>query len=48
MRLNLFKAIPFVLAAGFVQAQTLPQAMQQALDVHPEIQAGVNLSLIHI
>lgn len=42
MRLHLFKAIPFVLAASFVQAQTLPQAMQQALDVHPEIQAGVN------
>lgn len=42
MRLHLFKVIPFVLAASFVQAQTLPQAMQQALDVHPEIQAGVN------
>ena len=42
MRLHLFKAIPFALAASFVQAQTLPQAMQQALDVHPEIQAGVN------
>ena len=42
MRLHLFKAIPFVLAASFVQAQTLPQAMQQAMDVHPEIQAGVN------
>jgi outer membrane protein, adhesin transport system len=40
--LHLLKAIPFVLAASFVQAQTLPQAMQQALDVHPEIQAGVN------
>ncbi|WPN98475.1 TolC family outer membrane protein [Pseudomonas sp. MUP55] len=42
MRLHLLKAIPFVLAASFVNAQTLPQAMQQALDVHPEIQAGVN------
>ncbi|WP_439863572.1 TolC family outer membrane protein [Pseudomonas antarctica] len=42
MRLHLFMAIPFVLAASFVKAQTLPQAMQQALDVHPEIQAGVN------
>ncbi|WP_300632104.1 TolC family outer membrane protein [Pseudomonas sp.] len=42
MRLHLLKAIPFVFAASFVQAQTLPQAMQQALDVHPEIQAGVN------
>jgi adhesin transport system outer membrane protein len=42
MRLHLFMAVPFVLAASFVQAQTLPQAMQQAMDVHPEIQAGVN------
>ncbi|CAM3366793.1 MULTISPECIES: TolC family outer membrane protein [Pseudomonas] len=45
MRLHLLKAIPFVLATSFVQAQTLPQAMQQALDVHPEIQAGVNSRL---
>ncbi|MFC6298936.1 TolC family outer membrane protein [Pseudomonas sp. CCM 7893] len=45
MRLHLFKAIPFALAASFVQAQTLPQAMQQALDVHPEVQAGVNSRL---
>lgn len=45
MRSHLFKALPFVLAASFVQAQTLPQAMQQALDVHPEIQAGVNSRL---
>ncbi|MEA1029340.1 TolC family outer membrane protein [Pseudomonas sp. N-137] len=45
MRLHLFKALPFALAASFVQAQTLPQAMQQALDVHPEIQAGVNSRL---
>ncbi|WLG95650.1 TolC family outer membrane protein [Pseudomonas sp. FP198] len=42
---HLFKALPFALAASFVQAQTLPQAMQQALDVHPEIQAGVNSRL---
>ncbi|WP_095082006.1 TolC family outer membrane protein [Pseudomonas sp. Irchel s3h17] len=42
MRSHLFKALPFALAASFAQAQTLPQAMQQALDVHPEIQAGVN------
>jgi adhesin transport system outer membrane protein len=42
MRLHLFMTVPFVLAASFVQAQTLPQAMQQAMDVHPEIQAGVN------
>jgi adhesin transport system outer membrane protein len=45
MRSHLLKALPFVLAAGFVQAQTLPEAMQQALDVHPEIQAGVNSRL---
>lgn len=45
MRLHLFKALPFALAASFAQAQTLPQAMQQALDVHPEIQAGVNSRL---
>jgi adhesin transport system outer membrane protein len=35
-------AIPFALAAGYTQAQTLPEAMQQAMSVHPEIQAGVN------
>ena len=45
MRSHLLKALPFALAASFVQAQTLPQAMQQALDVHPEIQAGVNSRL---
>jgi adhesin transport system outer membrane protein len=43
MRANiLFTAIPFALAAGYAQAQTLPEAMQQAIEVHPEIQAGVN------
>ena len=45
MRSHLLKALPFALAASFVQAQTLQQAMQQALDVHPEIQAGVNSRL---
>ncbi|KHK61250.1 MULTISPECIES: TolC family outer membrane protein [Pseudomonas] len=45
MRSHLLKALPFAVAASFVQAQTLPQAMQQALDVHPEIQAGVNSRL---
>ncbi|TWC13142.1 MULTISPECIES: TolC family outer membrane protein [unclassified Pseudomonas] len=45
MRPHLFMALPFALAASFVQAQTLPQAMQQALNVHPEIQAGVNSRL---
>jgi len=39
---HVFKVLPFALAASFVQAQTLPEAMQHALDVHPEIQAGVN------
>ena len=42
MRASLFTALPFALAASFVQAQTLPEAMQKALEVHPEIQAGVN------
>ena len=42
MRLHLFKALPFALAASFVQAQTLTEAMQKAVEVHPEIQAGVN------
>src|ERR1700712_3040804 len=42
MRLHLLTAVPFILLVGFVQAQTLPQAMQQAMDVHPEVQAGVN------
>src|ERR1700712_4857591 len=42
MRLHLLTAVPFILSVGFVQAQTLPQAMQQAMDVHPEVQAGVN------
>ncbi|NWD57184.1 TolC family outer membrane protein [Pseudomonas veronii] len=30
------------LAASFVQSQTLTEAMQKAVEVHPEIQAGVN------
>ncbi len=42
MRALLFTAVPFAFAASFVQAQTLPEAMQKALEVHPEIQAGVN------
>lgn len=42
MRASLFTALPFVLATSFVQAQSLPEAMQKALEVHPEIQAGVN------
>jgi adhesin transport system outer membrane protein len=42
MRSHLFKAVPFALAASFVQAQIPPEAMQKAVEVHPEIQAGVN------
>jgi adhesin transport system outer membrane protein len=43
MRAHIFlTAIPFALAASYTQAQTLPEAMQQAIEVHPEIQAGVN------
>lgn len=42
MRASLFTALPFAFAATFVQAQTLPEAMQKALEVHPEVQAGVN------
>lgn len=42
MRAYFFKALPFVLTASFVHAQSLPEAMQKALDVHPEVQAGVN------
>lgn len=42
MRASLFTALPFALVATFTQAQTLPEAMQKALEMHPEIQAGVN------
>lgn len=41
MRAHVLMALPFVLAASFAQAQTLQEAMQQAMDVHPEVQAGV-------
>jgi adhesin transport system outer membrane protein len=43
MRVQLYIAVPFALvASSFAQAQNLQQAMQQAMDVHPEVQAGVN------
>ncbi|MNG93285.1 hypothetical protein D3C79_522430 [compost metagenome] len=42
MRASLFTAAPSALAATFSQAQTLPDAMQKALEVHPQIQDGVN------
>jgi len=42
MRLSVFTAVPFALFATLSHAHTLPQAMQQALEVHPEVQAGIN------
>ena len=42
MRVQFLTAVPFALTVGFVQAQTLPEAMQKAMEVHPEVQAGVN------
>jgi len=42
MRKHLFTAVPLILCAGFVQAQTLQSAMQKAMDEHPEVQAGIN------
>ena len=42
MRVSFFAALPFTFITTVVQAQTLPEAMQKALEVHPEIQAGVN------
>lgn len=38
---SFFKALPWVLAASCTQAQTLADAMQEALNVHPQIQAGI-------
>ena len=46
MRLPALGFVPFALILSFqAEAQTLSQAMQAALDVHPEIQAGVNRRL---
>lgn len=46
MRLSALGFVPFALIFSFqAEAQTLSQAMQAALDVHPEIQAGVNRRL---
>lgn len=46
MRMRFFTALPLVLGASFqVQSQSLPEAMQEALDVHPEVQAAVNSRL---
>jgi adhesin transport system outer membrane protein len=44
--MRLFSVLPLALAISFsVQAQTLSEAMQSALDVHPEVRAGVNARL---
>lgn len=46
MRLRFSAILPFALAASLpAQAQSLSEAMQHAMDVHPEIQAGVNSRL---
>ncbi|WP_075805243.1 TolC family outer membrane protein [Pseudomonas putida] len=42
MRRTVFTALPLALFASFSTAQTLPHAMQQALEAHPEVQAGIN------
>ncbi|MGA4634707.1 TolC family outer membrane protein [Pseudomonas solani] len=43
MRLRFACVVPFALAASLpLHAQTLSEAMQRALDVHPEVQAGIN------
>ena len=42
MRRSVFTALPLAFFASFSSAQTLPQAMQQALEAHPEVQAGIN------
>lgn len=42
MRVKILSVAPLFFAAGLVQATTLPEAMQKAMDVHPEVQAGVN------
>lgn len=42
MRAHFLTVIPFALAASLAHAESLPQAMQKAMDVHPEVQAGVN------
>ncbi|BCG25437.1 channel protein TolC [Pseudomonas tohonis] len=43
MRLRFACVVPLALAASLpLHAQTLSEAMQRALDVHPEVQAGIN------
>src|SRR5262245_10410070 len=46
MRLRFSTVLPFALAASLpVHAQSLSEAMQHAMDAHPEVQAGVNSRL---
>ncbi|WP_137818898.1 TolC family outer membrane protein [Pseudomonas sp. 2FG] len=46
MRVRFFAVLPLALAVSLSShAQSLPEAMQHALDVHPEVQAGVNSRL---
>ncbi|AYC33938.1 channel protein TolC [Pseudomonas cavernae] len=46
MFVRFFAVLPLALAISLpVHSQTLGEAMQQALDVHPEVQAGVNSRL---
>lgn len=42
MRSHIFALLPLAVAANFAQADTLSGAIQHALEVHPEVQAGVN------
>jgi adhesin transport system outer membrane protein len=44
MRVSLFAVLPFTFITTVVQTQTLPETIQKALEVHPEIQAGLNAS----
>ena len=46
MRLSVLAAATLIFGANISVAQTLPQAMQQALEAHPEIQAGINGRLV--
>ncbi|WP_137889350.1 TolC family outer membrane protein [Pseudomonas sp. 2FE] len=46
MRMRFFAVLPLALAVSLsTHAQSLSEAMQHALDVHPEVQAGVNSRL---
>ncbi|MES2819820.1 MAG: TolC family outer membrane protein [Pseudomonadota bacterium] len=46
MQFRFFSLLPFALTCGVhAQAQSLQEAIQQALNTHPEIQAGVNSRL---